>query len=145
MRTFNVFVSHDPEEELWIVYSSGIPGLTVEAGSYEALVAIVLDAAPDLIEALLGSELKGSSIPLAIQQLATAKRVHHADGLEPVPRGQAAAPGCALLPPFGKEMAIMGFGKARSPTGVSPFRPNCRSRTPRTAPSRTRASRRPSN
>ena len=72
-------MSHNPAENLWFVESSDIPGLNVEAPSYEQLVEIVLDAAPDLIDCNIdesGDDFP--SIPVSIQQLAHIKRVHHA-------------------------------------------------------------------
>ena len=79
MRTFNVFVSHDTAENLWFVESSDIPGLNVEASSYEQLVEIVLDAAPDLIDCNIDERADDlPSIPVSIQQVALIKRIHHA-------------------------------------------------------------------
>jgi predicted RNase H-like HicB family nuclease len=76
MRPFNVFVSHDAADGVWFVESSDIPGLNAEAESYEALVEIILDVAPDLIEVNVDDQ-NGDlpNIPVLVQHQATAKRV----------------------------------------------------------------------
>ena len=79
MRNLNVVVSQDTDAKVWFVESSDIPGLNVEADSYEALLEIVLDAAPELIQTNLeGGEDDLPNIPLNIQHAVTAKRLHHA-------------------------------------------------------------------
>lgn len=79
MRTFNVHVAHDADANLWWVESSDIPGLNVEAASYEALLEVVLDAAPELIEFnVKDADADDLSIPLAIQHVAVARRIKHA-------------------------------------------------------------------
>jgi len=76
MSPFNVFVSHDAAEGVWFVESSDIPGLNAEASSYESLVDIILDLAPDLIDFNVHDE-DGDlpSIPVCVQHKAVAKRV----------------------------------------------------------------------
>jgi hypothetical protein len=51
--SFSVQVEHDPMEGVWFVASSDVPGLAAEAESYDALVAVIQDVAPDLILANL--------------------------------------------------------------------------------------------
>lgn len=79
MQTFNVHVSYDRANAVWVVDESDIPGLNVEAPSYDALIEIVRDAAPDLIDAGLGrSERDGGVIPLAFQHRTEAPRARSA-------------------------------------------------------------------
>jgi predicted RNase H-like HicB family nuclease len=79
MPEFNVVVSRDAEAKVWFVESSDIPGLNVEAASFEALVEIVLDAAPELIETNIAHDSGDlPTIPLNIMHAVTAKRLHHA-------------------------------------------------------------------
>ncbi len=51
MSPFKVQVARDEDEGVWFVESSSIPGLNAEANTYEELLEVILDAAPDLIEA----------------------------------------------------------------------------------------------
>jgi predicted RNase H-like HicB family nuclease len=77
MRTFNVFVSHDTKEGVWFVESSDIPGLNAEAQSYEQLVEVVLDLAPELIDVNVSDESDDlPNIPVCVQYKAMAKRIH---------------------------------------------------------------------
>lgn len=71
-----VIVSHDEGEGIWFVLSSDIPGLVVEAPTYDALIEIVTDAAVDLVEANLPDYrgLPDASIPLNFQYHAKARR-----------------------------------------------------------------------
>lgn len=78
MIEFTVAVSHDVEAGVWFVESSDIPGLNAEAETYEALVEIVLDLAPDLIDANLQDESpRRASFPVNVVQHATATRAVH--------------------------------------------------------------------
>jgi len=56
--TYTVYVCKVSETGRYCVNSSDIPGLHVEADTFEEFVAIVKDVAPDLLgEAALGSEI----------------------------------------------------------------------------------------
>ena len=69
----------DADANVWFVESSDIPGLNVEAASFEALVEIVLDAAPELIETNIECEGDDAPmIPLNITHAVTARRLHAA-------------------------------------------------------------------
>jgi hypothetical protein len=62
-----VIVSHDRENGVWFVTDSDIPGLNAEADSFDALVAVVTDLAPELIEANLAVRPGDSAdIPLRV-------------------------------------------------------------------------------
>ena len=77
MRTFNVFVSHDASDGVWFVETSDIPGLNAEAPSYEQLVEIVLDLAPELVDVNLDDDGYGMpNIPVCVQHSVVAKRIH---------------------------------------------------------------------
>ena len=79
MPEFNVVVSRDAEAKVWFVESSDIPGLNVEAASFEDLVEIVLDAAPELIQTNIEHDSEDlPTFPLNIMHAVTAKRLHHA-------------------------------------------------------------------
>jgi hypothetical protein len=76
MRKFNVYVSHDAEAKLWVVDNSDIPGLNVEASSFDQLVEIVLDAAPDLVAVNIDESCDDlGEFPVDIQYTAMANRV----------------------------------------------------------------------
>ena len=51
LMQFTVTVSHDEREGVWYVQSSDIPGLHVEAPTYDALMDVIIDVVPELIEA----------------------------------------------------------------------------------------------
>ena len=77
MREYTVRVAHDPEVGVWYVEESDIPGLNAEAASYELLVEVVLDVAPDLIEANIDGVAGAlQSFPVNVVQHATAVRAH---------------------------------------------------------------------
>jgi hypothetical protein len=62
-----VTVSHDRENGVWFVTESDIPGLNAEADSFDALVEVVTDLAPDLIEANLDLRSQDrADIPLRV-------------------------------------------------------------------------------
>jgi hypothetical protein len=44
-----VNIGFDPENKLYFVHDSDVPGLTVEAASVDEVIEIVRDVAPDLI------------------------------------------------------------------------------------------------
>ena len=48
-RSFDVDVGYDNKAKVYFVITSDIPGLNVETKTFEALVEIVMDAAPDLL------------------------------------------------------------------------------------------------
>jgi predicted RNase H-like HicB family nuclease len=48
-----VTVCHDEREGIWYVESSDVPGLNAEAPSYDELVEVIADLAPDLVAANL--------------------------------------------------------------------------------------------
>ncbi len=56
--TYVVHVGHDVEQDAYYVLSSDIPGLNVEAKSFEEFVDITRDLAPDLV----GHKVTGASI-----------------------------------------------------------------------------------
>lgn len=75
MREFTVSVAHDLVAGVWYVEASDIPGLNAEAETYEGLVEVVLDLAPDLIEHNLDGETTSfPSFPVNVVQHATATR-----------------------------------------------------------------------
>jgi hypothetical protein len=53
LETLTVQVEHDEVSGIWYVAASDLPGLAAEAESYDALVAIIQDVAPDLLRANL--------------------------------------------------------------------------------------------
>jgi hypothetical protein len=44
-----VTVSHDAKEGVWYVQDSEVPGLNAEAPTFDALVEVIFDLAPDLL------------------------------------------------------------------------------------------------
>jgi hypothetical protein len=46
-----VKVDYDKKESVWFVLSSDIPGLHVETGTLDELVAVISDVGPDIIAA----------------------------------------------------------------------------------------------
>ncbi len=48
--SYVIKVAHDPSNALYYILSSELPGLNVEATTFEALVEIAKDAATDLVE-----------------------------------------------------------------------------------------------
>ena len=77
MSEFTVSVAHDLEAGVWYVEASDIPGLNAEADTYEGLVEVVLDLAPDLIEHNLdGDRTSPLTFPVAVVQHAMAVRAH---------------------------------------------------------------------
>ncbi len=78
-RGLQVMVSHDSENGVWFVTESDIPGLNAEAESFDALVAVVTDLAPELIEANLAARKDDSSdIPLRVLHTVHLKRAQAA-------------------------------------------------------------------
>ena len=75
MSGYTVVVAFGDEMRVWHVERFDIPGLHVEASTYEALVEIVLDAAPELIQHNLeGGDGSGTSFPVDVVQHTTAVR-----------------------------------------------------------------------
>ena len=50
-RVVDIDVGYDETSKLYFVLTSGLPGLHVETSTFEGLIEIVLDAAPDLLGA----------------------------------------------------------------------------------------------
>ena len=70
---FTVTVCHDEAERVWFVQSSEIPGLNAEAATFESLLEIIVDLAPELASANLPeAKLEGAKIPLCVQHVVTA-------------------------------------------------------------------------
>lgn len=71
-----VTVCHDEQEGIWYVESSDLPGLNVEAPTYDELVEVIADVAPDLIAANLSHVALSEemTLPLRIQHMVHAKR-----------------------------------------------------------------------
>ena len=76
MPEYTVSVAHDTEAGIWYVEMSDIEGLNAEAGSYEDLVDIVLDLAPDLVQAEGGAGGPALTFPVHVVQHAMAIRTH---------------------------------------------------------------------
>lgn len=71
-----VTVRHDEGQGIWYVESSDVPGLNAEAPTYDELVEVIADLAPDLVAANLpeaGLDAE-APIPLRIQHIVSAKR-----------------------------------------------------------------------
>ena len=50
MRSFRVDIAFDDDAKVYFVANSDIPGLSLEAGTLEALEKAIQEAAPDLLE-----------------------------------------------------------------------------------------------
>ena len=70
-----VTVSHDERQGVWYVESSDVPGLNAEAPTYDELVEVIADLAPDLVAANLpdGGLDAEAPIPLRIQHIVSAR------------------------------------------------------------------------
>ncbi|GAB6846007.1 hypothetical protein JCM2811A_50090 [Methylorubrum rhodinum] len=70
-----VTVHHDAASGVWYVHDSELPGLHAEAPTLDALVAIIEDVAPDLIETNLPRGADGAvpSPELRVQHVVRAK------------------------------------------------------------------------
>lgn len=69
-----VFVSHDADNAVWFVVESDIPGLNVEAPTLDALVEVVMDLAPHLIDENIRDRVGSSrEIAISISHLVTVK------------------------------------------------------------------------
>jgi hypothetical protein len=75
-----VTVSHDENDGVWFVRSSNVPRLNAEAPSFDALVEVITDIAPDLVAANLPSAPgdEGTSLRLCVQHVVTTRRAHAA-------------------------------------------------------------------
>ena len=82
MRALEILVVHDERHDIWFVDSSEVPGLNVEAGSYDELVDIVKDVTPDLVDMNGPSGEPGSKISLSIKQVVSAPQSQGRDGVE---------------------------------------------------------------
>src|SRR5258707_5663829 len=73
---FTVTVAHDENEGVWYVESSDIPGLHVEAPTFDALLEVITDAALDLIAANVPKAVfeDGVAIPLRVEHLGNSRR-----------------------------------------------------------------------
>lgn len=75
MQPLKVFVTHDATDRVWFVDSSDIPGLNAEADTYETLVEVIMDLAPDLIDHNLGQVVGDLlAVPVSIQHSTLIKR-----------------------------------------------------------------------
>jgi predicted RNase H-like HicB family nuclease len=73
---FTATVCHDEEEGVWFVQSSDVPGLNAEAATYDDLVQVIADLAPDLVAANLpdaGLDV-AASISVCVQHVVNARR-----------------------------------------------------------------------
>ncbi|KQT47757.1 hypothetical protein ASG52_10850 [Methylobacterium sp. Leaf456] len=70
-----VTVHHDAASGVWYVHDSELPGLHAEAPTLDALVAIIEDVAPDLMETNLPRGADGAVPPteLRVQHVVRAK------------------------------------------------------------------------
>jgi hypothetical protein len=64
---YTVTVAH--EEGVWFVRGSDVPGLNAEAATLDALIEIVADLAPELVQANGGD---ASSVSIRVEHLLTA-------------------------------------------------------------------------
>ncbi|MDR7037570.1 hypothetical protein J2X36_002317 [Methylobacterium sp. BE186] len=73
-----VTVRYDPEEPVWYVHDSEVPGLHAEAQTLDALVGVIGDLVPDLAAVNLPQENAGGGreIAVCIQHLMSAKPAH---------------------------------------------------------------------
>ena len=62
---YTVTVSHDEREGVWLVEASDVPGLNAEAATFDALVEIIFDLAPDLVSENRPTAEKDSALPKA--------------------------------------------------------------------------------
>jgi predicted RNase H-like HicB family nuclease len=69
LMQYTVTVAHDEGEGVWFVQSSDVPGLNAEASTLDALVEVVAELAPDLIQANGGD---GAPISIRVQHLLNA-------------------------------------------------------------------------
>ena len=77
---FTVTVSHDEQEGVWFVESSNVPGLNAEAPSFDALVEVISEVAPELIAANVpeAAHAGAGSIPVCVQHVVNMRRAHAA-------------------------------------------------------------------
>ena len=59
---YTVTVAHDEGEGVWFVQSSDVPGLNAEAATLDALVEVVAELAPELVQAN-----RGDRTPISIR------------------------------------------------------------------------------
>lgn len=76
LMQLTVTVCHDEREGVWYVASSDVPGLNAEAATFDALVEVIADLAPDLVAANLPNAGLDSeaTVPLRIQHIVSARR-----------------------------------------------------------------------
>jgi predicted RNase H-like HicB family nuclease len=78
-RVFDVVVGHDEDDGTWYVEQSDVPGLHAEAATYDDLLDVVSDLAPQLIAANLPRmELAPEAISLRMLHKLNIKSVHAA-------------------------------------------------------------------
>lgn len=69
-----VTVSHDAKEGVWYVQDSEVPGLNAEAATFDALVEILSELAPDLVNANLPeAAATDEQIHLCVQHVVNAR------------------------------------------------------------------------
>lgn len=72
---FEVKIARDGDHGAWYVCDSTIPGLNAEASTFDELVEIITDLAPDLVATNCSDPdaAAGTGIPLRIEHLVHAK------------------------------------------------------------------------
>lgn len=63
MKTYRLTALWDDEAKVWVTAETEIPGLVVEADSFESFVALAEDLAPELV----ADNLPGASHPFALR------------------------------------------------------------------------------
>jgi hypothetical protein len=71
MKTYRLTALWDDEAKVWTTAETDIPGLVVEADSFEGFVALAEDLAPELV----ADNLPGSSGPFSLRVEAVRKMV----------------------------------------------------------------------
>jgi predicted RNase H-like HicB family nuclease len=67
LMQLTVTVCHDEREGVWYVESSDVPGLNAEAPSYDELVEVIADLAPDLVAANLPDAGLDAAAPIPLR------------------------------------------------------------------------------
>lgn len=72
---FTVTVSHDEAEGIWFVQSSEVSGLNAEAATFDELVQVIADLAPDLVAANFpDASVDAADISVCVQHVVSARR-----------------------------------------------------------------------